>query len=556
MSKQLCCLLVCTCLVYFAAERERTWADGPVAPKTSPTPEVSAHLQKLSNGELIDLLIHRIMLETALSQYEADLIPVDKRSNRPTGALKPKTPKAYAVMAELIRRGGKALPDLAERVTDKRVTDFVIGGKDIDGQRAYRLRVGDLCFEVIGKIVDQPMQAVSYTGGKISFRVVKSPIDKPELAKQVQKDWGEVSEEEYLAYLIERSSKFAKWSSWHKLRFYHPESTEHIAVQLLRRPTFDKSQLWSFIRTDLAADDDPKSWQVKIDNYLRENGDHLARQIPFWMHWIYWETDSARDESFLAKQKNAEQILDDLYPDFKPTGQARSDAAEINDHIVAITSLRKVPSKSIDAQVFKMLQDTVITKLSATERYKLTWLTEACLKRLYSQDYHAGGRSNALFDHCCGIIEKENSNDPIYDKEDPYNYYLRRVALSFLVKYEPKKSHQLFSDFQSPESTKTLSEKIKMLSEPVTVEPWMLDFLKEQLSNKEPEARQGFLPHNPVRICDRAAQIIARSYLEKPVQLEVELNPKRMDDQIAKLKRALAGEKVIEFGPLENTNQE
>ena len=95
-----------------------------------------------------------------------------------------------------------------------------------------------------------------------------------------------------------------------------------------------------------------------------------------------------------------------------------------------------------------------------------------------------------------------------------------------------------------------------MLSEPATVEPWMLDFLKEQLSNREPVARQGFLPHNPVRICDRAAQIIARSYLEKPVRLEVEANPKHMDDQIAKLKRALAGEKNIEFGPPENHNQE
>ena len=175
---------------------------------------------------------------------------------------------------------------------------------------------------------------------------------------------------------------------------------------------------------------------------------------------------------------------------------------------------------------------------------------------MYGQNYHADGRSDALFNYCRGIIEKEKSSEPIYGKEDPYNYYLQRVVLSFLVKYEPKKSRQLFLDFQSPDPTQTLSEKLKMLSEPATIEPWMLDFLQEQLDNKEPVAKEGFLPQPSVRVCDRAALIIARSLLEKPVQLEVVANPKHMDDQIAKLKRVLAGEKGVKFGPLENTDQE
>ena len=543
--------LVCICLAFFQAHAT---AVGPVAEKTPPMPEVSV-LHKLTDGELIDLLVYKKDSGTALSQYSANLIAADK-VNRPTGALKPEVPQAYAVMAELIRRGGKALPELAKRVTDKKKTEFVFGGKDIDGERAYRLRVGDLCFEVIGKIVDQPLKAVSYTGGRVSFRVVKSPLDTPELAKTVQKDWGRVTEEEHKAYLIERSSKFARWSAWHKVRFYYPESAEDIAVQLLRRPTFDKSKLRSFIKNDLVAEDNPDNWKIKIDNYLRENGDHLSLQIPYWMHWTYGGTELAPTESFLAEQKNAREILKKLYPDFEPSREARSEAAEINDHIVAVSSLGDVSSKKIDAQVFRMLRDALRTKVSEKERYKLTWLTEACLKRLYGQNYHADGRSDALFNYCRGIIEKEKSSEPIYGKEDPYNYYLQRVVLSVLVKYEPKKSLQLFSDFQSPDTSETLGEKLKMLSDPATVEPWMLEFLKEQLSNKQPAEKQGFVPQPPVRICDRAAQIIAQSYLEKPIRLEVEANPKYMDDQIAKLKRALAGEKDIEFGPPENRDDE
>ncbi len=191
----------------------------------------------------------------------------------------------------------------------------------------------------------------------------------------------------------------------------------------------------------------------------------------------------------------------------------------MNDHRVAVSSLGNVSSKKIDAQVFQLLQDALKTKFSSNERYKLTWLTEACLKRLYGQNFHADGRSNPLFDLCNRIIEKEKSSDPIYEKTHPYNFHLRRVVLSLHVKYEPKKSRQLFSDFQSSDTEEKLSEQLKMLSEPATVEPWMLDFLKGQLSNKA--KMSGFEVYgpqeHPVRFCDRAAQIIAGNYLENPV---------------------------------------
>ncbi len=235
--------VVCICLACLHIGQKHAKANEPVDPKNSSMRKVSVQLQKLTHGELIDLLVHNEKSGTALSQYSAELIPVQTYSNRPFEVLKPDTSTAYAAMAELIRRGGKALPELADRVTDKRETEFLFSGEDIDGLRAYRLGVGDLCFEAIGKIVDQPMKAVSFTGGKVRWRVVKSPIDTPELAKTVQKDWGKVSEGDYQRYLIERSSKFAKWTAWHKLRFYYPESAKHVAIRLLRRPIYDQSKL-------------------------------------------------------------------------------------------------------------------------------------------------------------------------------------------------------------------------------------------------------------------------------------------------------------------------
>ena len=218
---------------------------------------------------------------------------------------------------------------------------------------------------------------------------------------------------------------------------------------------------------------------------------------------------------------------------------------------MALFSLQNVPSKKIDAQVFSMLQDALKLELIEKEKYKLAFFASECLKRLYGQNYHADGHSDALFNLCNAIIEKENSSDPIYDKKDSKNDYIQRVVLSFLVKYEPKKSRQLFAGFQSSDKTKTLSDKLEMLSEPTSIEPWMLDFLKAQLGNKQPAKvkKEGLGQQHSVRFCDLAAQIIANHYLETPVQLELKASPAYMDGQIARIKRALVGEKDIDFSP-------
>jgi hypothetical protein len=138
-------------------------------------------------------------------------------------------------MRELVRRGISALPMLIWHLSDTRPTKLIVGRsiadeggvifgdqyfsneydprhrkkdaycgfrkctkKEFDNK--YTVRVGDICYALVGQIVGRNLGAVEYQPTMIL--VVNSPIESPWLIKQVKKDWGSIDEKGLKASLM------------------------------------------------------------------------------------------------------------------------------------------------------------------------------------------------------------------------------------------------------------------------------------------------------------------------------------------------------------------
>jgi hypothetical protein len=137
-------------------------------------------------------------------------------------------PKVPPQMSELVRRGPLALPELIQHLDDRRPTKLEVGNLEsgrstnrvgVDAfmftvfnneydprvrhwpinndfsqnlwkhfQGRYTVKVGDVCYFLVGQIVSRSLIAARYqaSGGL----VVNSPIEVPALAEKVRNDWG------------------------------------------------------------------------------------------------------------------------------------------------------------------------------------------------------------------------------------------------------------------------------------------------------------------------------------------------------------------------------
>ena len=195
--------------------------------------------------------------ETGLySAFIADDSPAEFEG----GVLGVPPPSVPPQMRELVRRGITALPVLLSHLNDRRPTQLVVGqrltagggfvmwgyfGEEYDPrferdrkiqnvadieQRMkgfpdrYTVKVGDVCFALIGQIVNRRLTPVRYqpTAGI----VVNSPIESPDLIARVSKDWSSLTASQHRDSLLEdiaaarRTYQFAP--AFARLRFYYP----------------------------------------------------------------------------------------------------------------------------------------------------------------------------------------------------------------------------------------------------------------------------------------------------------------------------------------------
>lgn len=175
----------------------------------------------------------------------------------------PAAPAASAEMKELARRGVAALPLLIRRLTDARETSLTIGPapgvnwfsneyqgrysgddgryKDVnlrwDGgswsgrtfMGGYRVRVADICFVIIGQIVNRDLHVTRFHP---SFGlVVNSPIEMPALVEAVKKDWSGLTAQTHKESLLEdmkSASEKIRNGAFARLSFYYPEALKEL----------------------------------------------------------------------------------------------------------------------------------------------------------------------------------------------------------------------------------------------------------------------------------------------------------------------------------------
>jgi hypothetical protein len=202
-------------------------------------------------------------------------------------------PNVPPQMSELARRGAAALPELIKHLDDKRPTRFEVGNKPSGRQVGvdafmfmyfsdeydprvphwfdqaeskhgpkpmeeafsgrYKVKVADVCYVLIGQIVNRRLLAVRYqpSGGL----VVNSPIEAPALVEKVRNDWGGTDSEILRESLLQdiRATNYPKGISraeygdrfvkpaFARLRLYFPDVYKALQGDDLRkREQFEK----------------------------------------------------------------------------------------------------------------------------------------------------------------------------------------------------------------------------------------------------------------------------------------------------------------------------
>lgn len=273
---------------------------------TAGVPAFGDDLSKATVQELIDRLTQVDAQSLGLDSFAlySGFIAEDTPPSLEMGVLGVPPPKVSPVMRELVMRGPEALPALVAHIGDQRPTKLEVGnsvdmladnkrkhiflfmwmefsdeydprirvpltGPDARDRRAqlekrfegtYTVKVGDVCYVLIGQIVSRRLLSVRYqpTGGL----VVDSPIEVPALAEKVKIDWGSVDapglKSSFLADMgwadqheadsvdgepMRYLARDVAFSALRRLRFYFPETYKTlVGGDLKRRREFEREE--------------------------------------------------------------------------------------------------------------------------------------------------------------------------------------------------------------------------------------------------------------------------------------------------------------------------
>ena len=252
-------------------------------PTARPDPESQQHIE-----DLIDQF-------TTLSQegsefnivlYEGEFTPIHTVSTFVNGMAGEQSPPAPNCVKELAAIGFEALPDLINHLSDARPTGLTLKQPDFGGMwyaaefdaRAYdrapvpqgtypaytdlmstsdisehALTVGDICFIVIGQIVNR--RYIVDRGQWTACNVINSPTTTPALAQAASEEWKGITLAQYQQSLIADAGSPSTGSeageALKRLCYYYPTLGEKTAVSILDRPLCESSIADNFITDDL-----------------------------------------------------------------------------------------------------------------------------------------------------------------------------------------------------------------------------------------------------------------------------------------------------------------
>jgi hypothetical protein len=221
----------------------------------------------------VDQLIEDLMLVDAPAPgidgmtLQSAFLAEEKAPQFNSGVLGAQPPTIPPQMRELVRRGLASLPALIRHLDDKRLTRLVVGGDISFGSErpentgrfvfmfqyfsdeydarnrpakrtfcsppcresyfhgTYTVRVGDVCYALVGQIVNRNLIPVHYqpTAGL----VVNSPIETPTLIERVTADWHGLDAQGHETSLLAdiRTADIRSFDpAFARLRFYYPDA--------------------------------------------------------------------------------------------------------------------------------------------------------------------------------------------------------------------------------------------------------------------------------------------------------------------------------------------
>jgi hypothetical protein len=142
-----------------------------------------------------------------------------------------------------------------------------------------------------------------------------------------------------------------------------------------------------------------------IEQYGREYGQSAVDALPFELHWIYWETQDAKNErlhllkgkqreEFVQGQERAGKILAAFYPEYDPLRPGFINAASMSEQLELFRALEPLKSRKIDEAIFAHFQSTAGKKTpSDRERVELDNAACACMSYLLGKGHEAEFRA-------------------------------------------------------------------------------------------------------------------------------------------------------------------
>jgi len=322
-------------------------------------------------------------------------------------------------LAEIRRRGVDALSELLAHLRDERETGIRIEHSGIGGMwhedeydfrhtspkkqparwvntvdshqhppniQQYTARVGDVCFRVIGQIVNRELLPIRYQPS--ACIVLNSPVTHPGLAAAARKDWQGLTRAQHRQSLISDTLDLAEFGERRApqalalLCYYFPREGEPHAIKLLNRPLHNPRIVELFVDRELLPARTARRRRSLLAAFERRNGSAHARGVFLSLMFYYHIAPLRYGEVFKQRRPTAIGVLKQLYPGvdpFHPPLVAVTDSLHKADLLKAIA---RFPSKRIDAAAYQAFRSIRLEIYHPADRSATDDLALACMDRL------------------------------------------------------------------------------------------------------------------------------------------------------------------------------
>lgn len=308
--------------------------------------------------------------------WSTQFMAIDEEPRFTGGILGSTKPVVPAPMRRLVQMGIGSLPALLDHLEDQRPTELdlrVRAGwfsdeydtrrrdpkrmptgvntnlKEDRGVSEYRLKVGDLCYVLVGQIVNRKLQAARYQPS--ACEVFNSPCRTKALAEAARQDWAGLTPRSHRESLI---SDLGSWS-WERpteaikrLLFYYPSIGEKWALKMLCRQYYDFNEMWRFTGDELMTSDSAPQWKRLYGQAESRFGTDAAKLLPCFIYLSNWETP---DDHPKQAQDRASKVLKLLFPWFNPYERHLGNAVDLSGQRELVEALQGFSNSKIDAAV-------------------------------------------------------------------------------------------------------------------------------------------------------------------------------------------------------------